>query len=183
MNTIAPSLTVAEFGRRYAGERVELVDGLVEYLPMPGGEHGELNVTLILLLGGFIRQHRLGLVVSHDTFIQVRESPPRVRGADLAFWREERRPPLPTPTGVIDSPPDLVVEVRSPSDRHGAVLAKVAEYLTAGVRVVVVLDPRLEAATVFREEESVQTFANGDTFTLPDVLPGFAVPVSAFFAS
>ena len=39
--------------------------------------------------------------------------------------------------------PDLIVEVRSEDDRWGDILAKVHEYLDAGVVVVIVLDPGL----------------------------------------
>jgi hypothetical protein len=46
----------------------------------------------------------------------------------------------------------------------------------------VVLDPRIEAATVYcGNDELPQRFHNGDELTLPDVLPGFAVPVRRFF--
>ncbi len=37
-------------------------------------------------------------------------------------------------------PPELVVEVRSPSERWPKILTKIGEYLTAGVLAVVVLD-------------------------------------------
>ena len=44
------------------------------------------------------------------------------------------------PDRYLDTPPDLVVEVFSPSDRWPKVLAKVAEYLDAGTTIVLVLD-------------------------------------------
>ena len=57
-----------------------------------------------------------------------------------------RRGPL--PQGYLDVPPDLVFEVRSEHDRWAKVTEKVAEYLNAGVPVVVVLDPDTETARV-----------------------------------
>jgi Uma2 family endonuclease len=57
------------------------------------------------------------------------------------------------------------------------------EYLKAGVRVVVILDPSTTSASVYRDaEEFRQILHNGDPLTLPDVLPGFSVPVSRLFA-
>ena len=62
-------------------------------------------------------------------------------------------------------------------------IAKMLEYLRAGVRVVVILDPSTTSASVYRDaEEFQQIFHNGDELTLPDVLPGFAVAVNRLFA-
>jgi hypothetical protein len=44
-----------------------------------------------------------------------------------------------------------------------------------------VLDPELESAAVFRADEYPMRFHHGDEVTIPDVLPGFAVPVKRFF--
>ena len=52
----------------------------------------------------------------------------------------------------------------------------------AGVAVVVILDPGIDAAAVWRQNEDFpQRFSNSDELTLPDVLPGFSVPVKQFF--
>ena len=71
--------------------------------------------------------------------------------------------------------------MRSPTDRWGDIFAKVGEYLQAGVRAVVVFDPTTATASVYRPDELQQIFDNGDELTLPDVLPGFAVPVKKSF--
>jgi Uma2 family endonuclease len=57
----------------------------------------------------------------------------------------------------------------------------VGEYLTAGVKVVVVLDAVTTSASVYRADELQQIFHNGDELVLPDVLPGFAVSVQRLF--
>lgn len=85
------------------------------------------------------------------------------------------------PPGLFDTLPDLVVEVRSPSDSWQQLLNKSSEYLAAGVAVVLVLDPDKNAATIFRGEELPQTFHNGDMITIPDVLPGFSVALAKLF--
>lgn len=174
-------LTAEEFARRHSGDYVELIDG--EVVPiMPGGaRHGQVCARVCRLVGGFIDDHKLGLVCSNDTFVLTRRGPDRVRGGDVVFWSKQRWPSGEAPEGVIEVPPDLVVEVKSPTDRWGAVNIKLGEYLNAGVGVVVIVDPKTETATAHREEEFQQVFHNGDEFTLPDVLPGFAVPVAQFF--
>ena len=84
------------------------------------------------------------------------------------------------PIGILTSPPDLVVEVLSPTDRWPKVLAKVVEYLDAGVSAVVVLDDKRRRAQVFTADDN-RLFGPDDELTVPEVLPGFAVAVSRFF--
>ncbi|MGL4419447.1 MAG: Uma2 family endonuclease [Gemmataceae bacterium] len=176
-----PLLTIAEFEAKHMNDRVELVDGVLVELPMPGFEHGQFCFAIAIIFGGFIRSHRLGECVTNDTFIRVREHPHTVRGADFAFWTEARRP-RPTPVGTVEIAPDLVIEVRSPSDRPGAVLRKVVDYLECGVQVVLVVNPATQTLLQYRLEDEVPArFTITDTFTLPDLLPGFALPVAELF--
>lgn len=87
----------------------------------------------------------------------------------------------PIPSGLLEVVPDLVVEVRSPSDRWGELFIKVGEYLGAGVRAVVILGPATATASVYRAEELQHTFHNGDELVIPEVLPGFAVKGRSLF--
>jgi len=77
--------------------------------------------------------------------------------------------------------PELVFEVRSPTDRWGPILAKVAEYLEAGVTVVCVLDQMTERCNLYRAEEAIEVFTAEQELTVPDVLPEFRVAVRRFF--
>jgi Uma2 family endonuclease len=58
--------------------------------------------------------------------------------------------------------------------------AKAAEFLSAGVSVACVVDPDSRSVQVFRDD-SQQKLQGDDELTLPDVLPGFSVPVRRFF--
>ena len=178
-----PTMTADEFLREYADDsRVELVDGHLRRLPMPGAEHGRVCVKAILTLGAFIEQHNLGRVMSNDTFIRTRTDPVGFRGADVCYISFATLPAdQPMPVGHLIPPLELVVEVRSPSDSMPDMTEKAAEYNRAGVQVVLVLDPQTESVEVFRERELSQHFHNGDRLTLPDILPGFDVPIAQFF--
>lgn len=179
-----PLMTADEFVRLHGDESgVELVDGHVVRLPMPGADHGGVCSTAGFILYGYVKQHGLGRVMTNDTFVRAGANRESVRGADVCFISYARLPKdRPLPKGPIEPAPDLVFEVRSPTDRRGDTQIKVGEYLTAGVTVVVLLDPATEAATVYREaDELPQRFAGDEELTVPDVLPGFAVPVKRFF--
>ena len=73
------------------------------------------------------------------------------------------------------------MEVRSPSDAWTDVFAKVEEYLAAGVSVVLVVDPEKGTVSACRPGPRQEDFHAGDTLTVPDVLPGFAVEVARLF--
>ena len=77
--------------------------------------------------------------------------------------------------------PELVFEVRSPTDRWPEVLAKVGEYLAAGVRFVCVLDDQSESIHVFDGEDAPRIITGDQELTLPEVLGDFRTPVRAFF--
>ncbi len=179
-----PLMTAEEFVRLHGDESgVELVRGHFVRLPMAGAEHGEVCGNAYAFVREAAKAMALGRVMCNDTFVRVGTNPDTFRGADVCFISYARLPKdQPRPKGPLDTPPDLVIEVRSPTDRVGDVEAKVAEYLAAGVTAVVVLDPAVESAAVYRRgDDFPQRMHNGDELALPDVLPGFAVPVRRFF--
>lgn len=177
----APMVSADDFLRLHGDESgVELINGVITRLPMPGGTHGEVCWKAGFIIGGFVMQHKLGRMFGNDTF--VRTTPTGVRGADVMFMSYATLPEnVPTPVGAFTPPVDLVVEVRSPYDTIAEMTAKAEEYLNAGVRVVLNLDPQTDTATVHRLNEVPQRFSNGDVLTLPEVSPAFAVPASKFF--
>ena len=177
-----PLMTAEEFIRLHGDESgVELVKGRVVRYPMPGAEHGEVCGNAYTFIREVAKPNGLGRVMSNDTY--VRTLPDTFRGADVCFisfarWPKEK----PLPKGALEVAPELVVEVRSPTDRTGDIQIKVGEYLNAGVTVVLVLDPAIDAITVYREADEIpRRLHNGDELTLPDVLPGFSVAVRRFF--
>jgi Uma2 family endonuclease len=180
----SPSMTGAEFIRDFLGQTgYELVRGqLVETSPMPGLRHDEIEGNAYFLLRSFVKANSLGRVACGETKIRLARDPDTYRCSDVMFISYAKLPAsVPTPEGPLEIAPDLVVEIRSPSDRPDVIDEKVAEYLDAGVTVVMTIDPDLESISVHRRGEIDQRFHNGDTVTLPDVLPGFAAHVKAFF--
>jgi Uma2 family endonuclease len=148
-----PLMTAEEFVQLHGGDSdVELVDGVVVRLPMPGGEHGEVCGNAYAIVREWVKPNGLGRVMSNDTFVRTKKFPGSYRGADVCYLSYSRLPKdQPIPKGPLESPPELVIEVRSPTDRPGEIEQKVEEYLTVGVTVVTVLDPNIEAATVYRQ--------------------------------
>ena len=72
-----------------------------------------------------------------------------------------------------------MVEVLSPDDRPGEVLAKVADWLSAGTRLVWVVDPARQVARVYRQDGSETIVTTDGALQGEDVLPAFACPLAA----
>lgn len=177
----AALLTAAEFAARYAGRHVELIDGIVVEVPVPQQKHGKVCFRAAQAIGNFADTTDSGHVTTNDSFVRTTTDPDRVRGADVCFFSYARLPKGDIPDGLLPVAPDLVVEVRSPSEGWNDVFTKVGEYLTAGVRVVVVLDVPTRSASVYRTDVVQQTLSEDADLAVPDVLPGFAVRVGRLF--
>src|SRR5689334_23136303 len=134
-------LTAAEFASRPdPGHPEELVRGKIVPLPHPDRRHGQICGRVILLFGRFQEDHDLGHVLSNGTGVITEQGPDTVRGADIAYYSYNLVPRGPMPADYGEEMPELIVEVRSSSERWPRILTKVAEYLNAGVLAVVMLD-------------------------------------------
>ena len=77
--------------------------------------------------------------------------------------------------------PEVVFEVRSPSDRWPKLIEKVGEYLNAGVLAVYVVDPQAETVTMFDADQPGKTLGTVGELTFPEPLAGFRLPVRGLF--
>ena len=160
--------------------RYELVEGRVIRMSPTGTLHG----WLVMRFGAELTQHvnarRLGLVVTEVGF-RLASSPDTVRAPDLAFIRRERVPEGALSRGFWLGPPDLAVEVLSPDDRPSDIRTKVAEYLTYGVPLVVVIDPDDRSVITHRPSAPPVTLGAADFLDLDEVLQGFRCRVLDIF--
>ena len=83
--------------------------------------------------------------------------------------------------GFFPGPPDLAVEVISPSDTYSEVEEKVADWLNAGTQAVVVVDPRRRMVKVHRSVTDATVLTESDTLAVDDVVPGWEMPVREIF--
>ncbi|MGH7519943.1 MAG: Uma2 family endonuclease [Gemmatimonadales bacterium] len=160
------------------GKQVELVRGVLVVREPPGIQHGTIMLRLGAMLLRHTDAHDLGLVVVGDPGFKLAANPDTVRGPDIAFIRRERVP-HPVPVGFAAFPPDLVIEIRSPSDRPGDMLGKVADWLAAGTRLVWVIDPAHRVAHVYRQDETESTITAEQSLEGENILPGFACTLEA----
>ena len=161
-------------------ERTELVRGVLVVREPPGFNHGAIVVRLASLLNDYVRSHNLGLVVAGAAGFHLASDPDTVRGADVAFVRRDRLPD-PLPMAFAAFAPDLAVEVLSPGDRPGETLAKVADWLSGGTRLVWVIDPMRRNARVYEENGTELVINERDVLDGGEVIPGFSCALGSLF--
>ena len=157
------------------GNKYEVVDGELVVSPGAGLRHENIVGEILSRLRLFARERGLGLALPSN-LLYVLPSGNR-RGPDVSFIAAERVASLPRDTVFPRLAPDLAVDVLSPSDTLRRMLAKVAEYLDAGVRLVWVIDPDNERAAVCRPLAGVRELGPEDELDGEDVLPGFRCPL------
>jgi Uma2 family endonuclease len=163
------------------GKRRELVAGELREMPPSGHEHGRVTMRLSGPLSVFVEEHDLGAVYAAETGFLLAQNPDTVRGPDVAFVSKERLASVAGRRGYFPGAPDLAVEVISPGDLYSDVEAKVEEWLGAGCRMVVVVNPRNRTLKVYRSLTSVAVLTAADTFEGGEVVPGFRMAVGRLF--
>ena len=163
------------------GLRRELVRGEVRTMTPAGSAHGRVAMNIGILLGQHVRAHDLGVVYAAETGFRIFRDPDTVRAPATAFVRRERVEAVGAVEGYWPEAPDLAVEVVSPNDRFAEVEEKVADWLTAGTRMVLVVNPQAKTVTVRLSEREARIFAEEETFDGGEVVPGWTLPVADVF--
>src|SRR6266516_967223 len=179
----APVLTAADVERMsLPGKQIELVRGQLVVREPPGTWHGAIAAKLAYHLSDFANRQGLGLVFAQDTGFKIASDPDTVRAPDVAFVGRARAG-LIAKRGYAELAPDLLAEILSPDDRPAEVLAKVADWLAAGTKLVWVVDPERLEVRVYRGDGSLSVLHESDALDGEEVLPGFRSPVRDVFES
>ena len=175
MCTIPTTMTLEEF-LAHDVEGYEYVKGELVPMAPPSREHGEISVNVIHYLYEHVYQQKLGRLYTAETTFQVGE---RTAKPDVAFVSTAQL--TGDKTKGFSIPPDLAIEVVSPSDVQSRVAEKALAYLDAGTRLVWVIEPVSKTVTVYRSERDIEILTREDTLTGEDVVPGFTCLVAHLF--
>lgn len=163
------------------GVRRELVLGEVRETNPAGNLHGRIAARLAARLFQHVETHNLGTVFAAETGFKIANNPDTVRAPDAAFVRRERVEEVGEVEGYWPGAPDLAVEVISPNDSYTGVEEKVAAWLAAGTRAVVVIEPRTKTVTVRSSRTEIRVLTEGDVLDVGGVVPGWKMPVADVF--
>lgn len=124
----------------------------------------------------FVDTNNLGYVTGADGGYQIgdeRYIP------DVAFISRARQPQPPT-EAYNPIPPDLAIEVKSPTDDIPAMTVKIINYLQAGVAVWWFI-PEHRMVQVFVPGQKPAVLGIDDTLSGGAILPGFTLPLRSIY--
>ena len=180
--------TIADYFATPEGERWELIDGvLYQMAAAPNRKHQDASENIGRCFADHIRPRRLGLVY-RAPFAVLLPGESAVE-PDLFFVSMARERIL--AERGCEGPPDLVVEILSPSNRAHDLEIKRELYARHGIPEYWILDS--DAETVWALTEPITDISGGvytvETLYYPGdvltttVMPGLAIPVAEIFAN
>ncbi len=160
----------------------ELDEGELILMAPAGAQHGLVEVRLTGLLFAEVERRKLGVLFSSDTGFVLQRNPDTVRCPDLAFVRKARLPlTYAKEGGYVDGPPDLAVEVQSPSQSPADVEKKVRQYFAAGTHTVWWVHPRRRLARIYGPQGDVKDIGQDGFLEAPEILPGVRIALRSIF--
>ncbi len=124
----------------------EIING-EEVKKMPtGGFHARLELLIGMILEKALKGY---IVLVGEVALLLSKEPFVLRGADIVAVSKERMKEI--PEGAIEIPPDLIVEIVSPSDSAEYVQGKMREYRDWGVLRQVWIYPKVREVVVVDE--------------------------------
>jgi Uma2 family endonuclease len=155
--------------------RYELTRGELKKSSRSGALHGRVAAKIIGNLGQHVKATTLGVVYASGTGFRISSDPDTVRAPAAAFVRAER---VTSTTTFFEGAPDVAIEVVSPNDSYTEVDEKTAQWLRAGARVVVIVDPRTRRVNVHRTSGAMHAT---DGIEIEDVIPGWRMSLAEIF--
>lgn len=157
----------------------ELVDGRLVEKQM-SSESSKVAGRITHFILSFLEMVEKGDVYPEQTFRCFPDQPNLVRRPDIAVIVGEHAADVEA-TGHVTVVPDLAIEIVSPNDLIEDFEEKLADYRSAGVRLVWQVSPLHRVIRVYRPDRTLQEFAEGDVITGETVLPGFSIHVRKLF--
>ncbi|MBO1047423.1 MAG: Uma2 family endonuclease [Dolichospermum sp. DEX182a] len=153
---------------------VELTNGRISIVGPSDIVSSEVGILFSRLLANWVYPRRLGRVFDSAGGFILPDS--NLTAPDVSFVRAARLRQSPRYFGELV--PDLVVEIKSQSDRIKPLATKILNLIKLGAVMGILIDPDEETVTVYRHQGEPTILNNGDILTLPELFPGWELAVS-----
>ncbi|CAD5918000.1 hypothetical protein PCC9214_00470 [Planktothrix tepida] len=154
--------------------QIEIEQGNITIIGPSDIVASEVSLEFACQLSNWVKPRRLGRVFdSAGGFILPNSD---LKAPDVSFVLRHRLPRSIRYFATLV--PDLVVEVKSQSDRLKKIRDKIQVYLQQGVKVAILIDPDTCQLEVYQPNQPIIVLGNGDILTLSDLLPGWELVVS-----
>jgi Uma2 family endonuclease len=132
--------------------RYEIIAGVLYEMPPPSTLHQLVVTELIINLGNLVKSGALGILYTSPIEVILEEAATPVQ-PDLVFIRDERRGII--KVNRIEGPPDLVVEILSPSSVRYDRVTKFELYETNGIQEYWILNPTTQSLEIYNLEDGL----------------------------
>ncbi len=159
----------------------ELIDGVLLGKTV-GAYESYLAMLLVQLLGAYVRETNMGIVLGPDGTMRLAPGLVRIPDVSLICW--DRLPGRKVPhEPIFDLAPDLAVEVISKHNTPREMDRKLADYFAAGVRQVwYVYHTPVPEVHVFAAPDDRTVLSQQETLGGGDLLPGFRLDLGQLFS-
>ena len=152
--------------------------GQLIIMPPTGGETGNRNSDLLIQIGIWNKQNKLGKIFDSSTGFKLPNDAvrsPDVSWISLAKWNAlsatQKRKYLPLA-------PDFVLELRSPTDSLNELQNKMREYINCGVKLGWLINPDDRQVEIYRHRKDLEILDNPQSLSGEDVMPKLIVDLS-----
>jgi hypothetical protein len=135
---------------------------------------------ILLAIQAHFDRYGLGIVfrgAEDQGFQCFPRKPLQVRKPDVSFVRRDVALVPLRDSGWTPEVPELIVEVLSPKDGMTDIESRIGDFLSAGTKLIWIVDPVLEIAFVIHPDGIRYPLGSTDSFDGEDVLPGFRLPL------
>ncbi len=175
----------------YPDRQIELREGKLIIMSPSDSVSGEVGARFSMLLSTWVYTHNLGRILDSSTGFRLPNGD--LLSPDVSYVSRERLKH--NPRTYLSVVPELIVEIKSSRDRLRELEEKIALFLDQGVQVGLLIDPDTHTVRVYRpsglskDAESGEAIPqgtilhNGDTLTIPDLFPGWEIPITSLWPS
>ncbi len=175
----------------YPDRQIELREGKLIIMSPSDSVSGEVGARFSMLLSTWVYTYNLGRIMDSSTGFRLPNGD--LLSPDVSFVSRERLKH--NPRTYLSVVPELIVEIKSSRDRLRELEEKIALFLDQGVQVGLLIDPDTHTVRVYRssglsiDAESGEaipqgtTLHNGDILTIPDLFPGWEIPITSLWPS
>ena len=154
--------------------QLELVDGKIIIMGPSDIVSSEIGLEFGSLLRNWVKPRKLGRVFeSSGGFILPNSD---LRAPDVSFVTADRLKQ--SKRYFAELVPDLVVEIKSQSDRLKPLREKIQSFIKSGAKVGILIDPDKRTVTIYTPTAEPVVLRDGDMISIPELLPGWEVAVT-----
>ncbi len=136
----------------------EIIDGERYDMTPTGFEHGEFEWRLAEFLNRHLKDK--GYVAVGEIGVLIKRKPFRLRAADVVYISKEKA--LQKPKGILEIPPDLIIEIISETNTAWEMTDKVKDYLSIGVERIILVDPQTQTVSLYQKGKKEAILYNFD---------------------